>query len=197
MGMSPWPVRKTIGNAPSRDASSRWRSKPLSPGRRTSNTRQPGASGRAASRNAWAVGKTSTVRPMVIIPDRPVIMDHENDGCRCIHRNRRSTNVEVALCRPPFFWSGKRWYLLGICFLDEDSMCLQGVRARPCPSKCLARVDGMFYECAGARYFVRRARKKSRARWTRDLTVVSVTPSARAMSAFVSPSTSLRTNAMR
>src|SRR5256886_6474072 len=63
MGMSPWPVRKMIGSAASVSASSRWRSSPLSPGRRTSSTRHPGASGRRARRNAWAVGKTSTPSP--------------------------------------------------------------------------------------------------------------------------------------
>src|SRR5207245_10398568 len=52
-----------IGKGASVWASSRWRSRPLSPGRRTSSTRHPGEFGRGLLRNACALGKTWTVSP--------------------------------------------------------------------------------------------------------------------------------------
>jgi len=56
--ISPWPVRRMIGSVASVLTSSRWRSRPLSPGRRTSRPGQPGASRREVLRHAWAVGET-------------------------------------------------------------------------------------------------------------------------------------------
>src|SRR5215470_5265817 len=46
-------------------ASSRWRSRPLSPGSRTSRTRQLGASGRLFSRNSCGVLNAAALRPTV------------------------------------------------------------------------------------------------------------------------------------
>ncbi len=42
IGISPWAVKKIIGTAPPRCASSAWSSMPLMPGMRTSLTMQPG-----------------------------------------------------------------------------------------------------------------------------------------------------------
>src|ERR1700751_480514 len=53
--MSPWPVIKIIGIPTS--ANSRWSSRPLNPGRRTSSTRHAGASGRVNGKKSSAEAK--------------------------------------------------------------------------------------------------------------------------------------------
>src|SRR5262245_45581299 len=63
VGMSPCPVRKTIGISTPRSAISRCRSRPLPPGMRTSSTRQAGPPARATSRKSRADAKLRTLRP--------------------------------------------------------------------------------------------------------------------------------------
>src|SRR4030095_270360 len=59
-----------IGSSASVSTSSRCRSRPLSPGSRTSSTRHPGASGRRASRNSRALANISTLNPADVMSRR-------------------------------------------------------------------------------------------------------------------------------
>src|SRR5919198_1801510 len=63
IGMSPWPVMNTIGIWISASLKARCRSRPLNPGKRTSRTRQEGASRDRLFRNSCAEPKVSTLKP--------------------------------------------------------------------------------------------------------------------------------------
>src|SRR5262245_11992312 len=63
--MSPCAVMNTIWIVGSVWAGSRCRSRPLTPGSRTSRTRQLGASGRLVCKNSWGVLNASALRPTV------------------------------------------------------------------------------------------------------------------------------------
>ena len=63
VGMSPWPVRKMIDVRAPDFASRCCRSRPLSPGSRTSSIRQLGTSAQGLARNSWADAKVSTFHP--------------------------------------------------------------------------------------------------------------------------------------
>ena len=62
MGMSPWPVRKTIGGSWPLAIRACWSSRPFSPGMATSSTRQPGSLGSWQSKNSCGEEKVATAR---------------------------------------------------------------------------------------------------------------------------------------
>ena len=91
VGMSPWPVRKMIEVRAPDLASRCCRSRPLSPGSRTSNIRQLGTSAQRTGRNSWADSKVSTFHPADrmsladCIAHRRIVIDDVYGGRCCRH----------------------------------------------------------------------------------------------------------------
>src|SRR4051812_15100199 len=67
MGTLPWPVMKMIGMSGRSLAMRFCSSRPVTPGRDTSSTRQLGATLRGRARKSWAHAKVSTSQPSVSI----------------------------------------------------------------------------------------------------------------------------------
>src|SRR5246500_5893483 len=90
MGMSPWPVRKTIGIQMFLVASSRWKSSPLNPGSRTSNTRQLGISEAFLRRKLSADSKVSACSPTVLNRN---LSEERTDGSSSITKTNEAAVI--------------------------------------------------------------------------------------------------------
>ena len=103
IGISPWPVMKTIGMSILALASSDWKSSPLNPGNRTSSTRQVGASGqfdlqefgRRGERLHLQADRSEQARQR--LAQRSVIVDHERPSVAA--RLARSSAHSSSRCR--------------------------------------------------------------------------------------------------
>src|SRR5437870_1794409 len=89
IGMSPWPVTKTIGIAMPALANSCCKSRPLKPGIRTSSTKHDGPSGRFAAKNSRAEPNAWTLKPARRIRRS---VDRRNDG------SSSTTNTMESAC---------------------------------------------------------------------------------------------------
>ncbi len=102
MGMSPCPVMKNDGDGVGSRGEVALEVRPLRSGRRTSSTRQAGASMPGRARNSPAEAKVFTRRPSerIRLPSASanglVVIDHKNDRLRVLHEfstGREKRNV--------------------------------------------------------------------------------------------------------